>query len=230
MHSVIGPLDGRRARRKRCDACVKRRTKVRVPIPNTTRVTKNHEKCHGGIPCQNCTRTQQACKIPKKPTTFAPTFVGMTTKDRMKTDERTSMPREPMGLSLLRSPVQRICDTSIPYFFTSFLAMNSFTNTRVPVIPDLSNMMKDAPALRAAICAIAACHRVQQRPVTMSMKDEKREILITLQSYDESVRYVKHLISSNTFTEDVSASWTTFLLGLFEVGRASKGFNQARVH
>ncbi|KAF1956473.1 hypothetical protein CC80DRAFT_413051 [Byssothecium circinans] len=134
-----------------------------------------------------------------------------------------SLTAEPTNFPLLQSPIQKICDRNVPYFFTSFLAMNNLTNDRIPVTSDLLGMMKDAPALRAAICAVAAHHRIQQDPTIVLREDGKNEMLYTLQSYGQSVRHIKNLISSNTFLGDPSALWTTFLLGLFELMRDSTG-------
>ena len=221
MHRAIGPFDGRRARRKRCDACVKRRIKVRV-IVGVVHVDSeaNQEKCHGGIPCQNCTRTQQPCEAPTKSTGFTLTYVEVTGNMamRMKVCRSTPLTAEPDGLSIPQALAQKTNDNGIPYFFTSFLVMNNFTNRRVPVITELLSMMQDAPALRAAVCAVAACHRSQEGPTTLSRVDQKNETMQTLQLYGESVCHVKRLISSNAFMEDEAASWTTFFLGLFEVG------------
>ncbi|KAJ4294333.1 hypothetical protein N0V90_008023 [Kalmusia sp. IMI 367209] len=185
----------------------------------------NQEKCHGGIPCENCKRTKQPCKTPTKPTTFTPVFVGVMATSKMRSVTTASLTAIPTDFPLLHSPIQKICDRNVPYFFTSFLAMNNLMNDRIPVASDLLGMMKDAPALRAAICAVAAHHRIQQNPTLVSGEDEKDEMFYTLQSYGQSVRYIKDLISSNTFLEDPSALWTTFLLGLFEVGRATKVIN-----
>ncbi|KAL5444418.1 hypothetical protein PMIN06_008429 [Paraphaeosphaeria minitans] len=201
MPSAIGPLDGRKARRKRCNACVRRKI-----------------KCHGGIPCDYCRRTKQACESPTKPSTFAPVFVGENTDREAKGKQIVEPAIGQSCFPFLRFPAPKICDSSVPYFFMSFLAMNNLSNDRLPVVADLLNLMAGAPALRDAISAVAVHHRKQQVPEAVPLGNYQ-----ALQSYGRSVRHVQTLITSETFPHDPSALWTTFLLGLFELMRDSTG-------
>ncbi|KAF2446732.1 hypothetical protein P171DRAFT_238217 [Karstenula rhodostoma CBS 690.94] len=200
MPSAIGPHDGRKARRKRCNACVRRKI-----------------KCHGGIPCDYCRRTTQTCESPTKPTTFMPVFVGETVnKARSKQVIHTAV--RPTGFPFLQSPTPPAYENNLLYFFRSFLTMNNLSNDRLPVVADLINFMADAPALRDAIFAVAVHHRGQQSPKVISTSDYQ-----ALQSYGRSVRHIKDLITTDTFSNDPSALWTTFFLGLFELMRDSTG-------
>lgn len=127
-------------------------------------------------------------------------------KQIMKTDAG------PAGFPFLRSPAPTTHESSSQYFFMTFLTMNNLSNDRLPVVTDLLNLMADAPALRDAISAVAVYHRKQQSPEIVSTGDYQ-----ALQSYGRSVRHIKDLITSRTFSRDPSTLWTTFFLGLFEV-------------
>ncbi|KAL5376647.1 hypothetical protein DPSP01_010317 [Paraphaeosphaeria sporulosa] len=201
MPSAIGPLDGRKARRKRCNACVRRKI-----------------KCHGGIPCDYCRRMKQTCESPTLPTTFAPVFVGENANGNPRGKQIVHTATERTGFSFLRFTAPTMYDSSVPYFFMSFLAMNNLSNDRLPVVADLVNLMADAPALRDAISAVAVHHRKQQSPEAVPLDGYQ-----ALQSYGRSIRHVKDLITSKTFLHDPSALWTTFFLGLFELMRDSTG-------
>ena len=115
-------------------------------------------------------------------------------------------------LPFTRSPSPDLYDSSILYFFISFLTMNNLSSDRLPVASDLLDLMHEAPALRNAISAVAVQHRIQQTsPLKSADKFE------ALQSYSQSVSYINSLIASDSFVQDPSALWTTFVLGLFEV-------------
>jgi hypothetical protein len=82
---------------------------------------------------------------------------------------------------------------------------------------ELLAMMTTSEALRDAIHAVAILHRKQQYQLTTGSTKGSGETHQALQAYDRSVRYMQRCISSNTFLQDPSSLWTTFLLGLFEV-------------
>jgi hypothetical protein len=122
----------------------------------------------------------------------------------------------PTRIPLCQGPSPTLYDSSVPYFFMSFLAVNNLSNDRLPVVEELLKLMSDAPALKDAISAVSVYHRRQQGPETASNSDYQ-----ALRSYGRSVRYIKDCITSNTFSHDPSALWTTFFLGLFEVSQAT---------
>lgn len=128
-----------------------------------------------------------------------------------------------VGSPLMQRPTLNVYDESIPYFFMSFLAMNSLSNDRLPVVDDLLGLMKDGPALRDAISAVALHHRKQQTPVLVGAGE-------ALQPYNRSVCYIKKLIASNSFLQDPSALWTTFFLGLYEVITLFSKQSEHKVH
>ncbi|KAF2035386.1 hypothetical protein EK21DRAFT_96646 [Setomelanomma holmii] len=200
MPADVGPYDGRRARRKRCDACVKRRI-----------------KCHGGTPCETCRRMDRQCKTTIKGTTSGPVFVGQNTQaviTSTKNDSKVPQCVSPKGLN-----------RNLPYFFVSFLPMNIFTGEKVPMGLELLDLAKTSPALRDAIHAVAALHRRQHCQLTFTKEDVYNDLAESLEAYDQAVRCILDRIDSNDLLEDPSALWTTFLLGLFELMRDSTGTN-----
>lgn len=116
-------------------------------------------------------------------------------------------------LQLHRSVKPKRADCYLPYFFASFLPLNTFISEKIPIVDDLLTLAKSSPALNDAIHAVAALHAKRQ-DIEISPKVGDTE---ALQSYARSVRHVQSEISAGSFLSDRSALWTTFILGLFEV-------------
>ncbi|KAF1842503.1 uncharacterized protein K460DRAFT_293380 [Cucurbitaria berberidis CBS 394.84] len=209
MPSIIGPYDGRKARRKRCDSCVRRQI-----------------KCHGGRPCENCRRTNQPCGMATRHTGASFVFVGQASDSKT---EKTgpALPGAQMVSPLPKSICPKRTDRYLPYFFTSFLPMNLFTGRTIPIREDLLAMSKSSPALKDAIDAVAALHSQRQRQLSFVAQNENVESIQALQAYTRSVRCIQEEIAAGTFMANQSALWVTFLLGLFEVRlmRDSTGTN-----
>ncbi|KAH7094671.1 hypothetical protein FB567DRAFT_9626 [Paraphoma chrysanthemicola] len=213
MPSEVGPYDGRRARRKRCDACVQRKI-----------------KCHGGIPCENCKRTHRVCKTPVKPQMTERIFVSL--KGKSLSSAVKSSPRPPFLSATRRAEVSlpqpvspKGLDWYLPFFFASFLPMNIFTSDRVSMELDLIDLAKSSPALRGAMYAIAALHGKQTCSLDLANVDVQLNIAESLEAYNHSVCCIRKGIDSNELLDDPSALWTTFLLGLFELMHDSSGEN-----
>jgi hypothetical protein len=215
MPSEIGPYDGRRARRKRCDACVKRRIRVGSTF-SVTYDRANAVKCRDGIPCENCRRTGRSCTAPIKQAPSMPVFVGWKSSPDIKNKEFALLLGKKSSLSVPQSMTPIDHDCTIPYFFTCFLPMNLLVNDKSASIGLLA-MAKSSPALRDAIQAVAELHRKQQDQFAVAGLNAHGATYKALQAYDRSVRCMQVHIMTNTFLDDPSALWTTFLLGLFEV-------------
>ncbi|KAF2128047.1 hypothetical protein P153DRAFT_397926 [Dothidotthia symphoricarpi CBS 119687] len=196
MPSIIGPYDGRKARRKRCDTCIKRQI-----------------RCHGGIPCGNCRQTNRLCGVTTKHTDVSLVFVRQFSNDETK---------ENIIFPLRQSICPKGTDRYLSYFFTSFLPMNVFTSNAIPMRNDLLALSKSSPALRDAIDAVAAMHVKRQG---QSFSTEQNRNVEALQAYARSVRCVQEKLATNTFMDDQAALWITFFLGLFEQMRDSTGTN-----
>lgn len=100
--------------------------------------------------------------------------------------------------------------------------MNGLTGERMAVTTEIVDMMKNTPALKAAICAVASHNLTQQSPTLVSKTDRTNTKMNTLQNYSQSVCYIQKLIASNTFLGDPSALWITFFLGLYEVSASTE--------
>ncbi|KAF2017946.1 hypothetical protein BU24DRAFT_368142 [Aaosphaeria arxii CBS 175.79] len=206
--AAVGPHDGRKAKRKRCNTCVKRKI-----------------KCHGGVPCEYCRRTNQKCEMPAKPATFKPVFV-------MDRPESTTAPAEMMDTQAIARPVvspssqliSRHPDHNIPYFFMVFLPMNVLVNDRVAISIDLLSLIKTTPGLRDTMFAISIQHRKQQQE-QQGLVAKSHQSVKALQFYNNAVKCMQAQIKTNTYLDNVSSLWTTFFLGLFELMRDSTGMN-----
>ncbi|KAH4102509.1 hypothetical protein HBH70_215600 [Parastagonospora nodorum] len=207
MPTEIGPFDGRKARRKRCDACVKRRI-----------------KCRDGMPCNNCKRAGRLCTMAIESNALMPVFVSEKSSSRAKAKEHGTPQEYQTVMRLPPSVGLQEQDRAIPYFFVSFLPMNILANDD-SINSELQTMTKTSSALRDAIQAVGILHRDQQDQVSLNSSVEARPRYKALQAYDRAVRAIQGLITSNTFLDDPSALWTTFLLGLFELMRDSTGTN-----
>lgn len=113
----------------------------------------------------------------------------------------------------LRQMSARQIDCYLPYFFTQFLPLNTFTSEKVAITDDLLAMTHTSAALRDAVTAVAALHVRQQGLLDVA----GTESVIALKAYMRSVSSVQNKITTGAFMKDQSALWTTFLLGLFEV-------------
>lgn len=211
MQLAIGPYDGRKARRKRCNACVKRKIKVSDFLYDS-QFLANGKQCHGGTPCEYCRRAKQRCEFPTKPGTFTPVFVSQTARSLIQDEKNSPMKIETPYLPLMQSPTSDPYDRIIVYFFVTFLSTNNLPTSRFPMADDLLHLIQNAPALRNAISAVAVQHGIHRRP-TLAATNKHH----ALQSYSHSITHINALIASNTFAQDPSALWTTFILGLFEV-------------
>jgi hypothetical protein len=145
-----------------------------------------------------------------------PVFVGWRTNPKPGNKkcglllEDKSAPPVPQSMALVDH------DYTIPYFFTCFLPMNILGNNK-SIDNGLLEMAKSSPALQDAIHAVAELHRKQQDHLTVAGVYTSDGTYKALQAYDRSVRCMQSHIMKDTFLEDPSALWTTFLLGLFEV-------------
>ncbi|KAF2852378.1 hypothetical protein T440DRAFT_421311 [Plenodomus tracheiphilus IPT5] len=206
MPALIGPYDGRKARRKRCNACVKRQI-----------------KCDGGVPCVYCVRTGQACILRTMPIQPNVVFVCPKPNEEVKITTVSAVRRTPPNSLPKQMPARRT-DCYLPYFFTRFLPSNTFTSEKLAINNDLLVMVQESAGLRDAIDAVAALHARKQKYLACS--DEAHSVNPeALQAYMRSVRSVQDKISAGSFMHERSALWTTFLLGLFELMHDSTGTN-----
>ncbi|KAH7412319.1 hypothetical protein DE146DRAFT_642817 [Phaeosphaeria sp. MPI-PUGE-AT-0046c] len=203
MPSEIGPYDGRKARRKRCDACVKRKA-----------------RCHGGVPCSTCKRTGLACTIAIKPTSLLPVFVGQ--HSLTETEHKRNLTK---SLVHLPQPVDLGWEhRAVPYFFKVFLPMNNFSGGQ-SVEEEISTIVKTSRGLRDAIGAVATLHYKQNSGLMAGAAGDRCDRNEALQAYGRSVRHVQSRITSEVFLGAPCALWTTFVLGLFELMQDSTGTN-----
>ncbi|KAF1932134.1 uncharacterized protein M421DRAFT_416861 [Didymella exigua CBS 183.55] len=201
MAQAIGPYDGRKARKKRCDRCVERRI-----------------KCVGGCPCLNCTKTNRACHTTTARKTTGPIFVHAT-QASFPHRGRSHVTETVVDLPAQTSPVSS--DFYVTYFFTSFLYQNSFTGITPQIGTALSSLLHYSPELHDAINAISALHMTRNGYLN-SIQDDK---LAALKAYSRSVQRVQGRIVSKSFVCDPSSLWTTLLLGIFELMRDHTGAN-----
>lgn len=174
--------------------------------------SSNREQCHGGTPCEYCQRIKKPCEFPIQPKAFTPVFVSETARSLVQDQKNSSMQIETSYLPLLQAPTSDSHDRSIVYFFVTFLSTNNLPTSRFPIADDLLHLIQNAPALRNAISAVAVQHGIHRRPKLAATNKYH-----ALQSYSHSITHINVLIASNTFAQDPSALWTTFILGLFEV-------------
>jgi hypothetical protein len=173
-------------------------------------------KCRDGFPCKNCKRTGRLCTAPVKGTPSTAIFIGWNTDRDSKNKKEvlllqdTSPPSVPQSIALADK------ERTFPYFFTSFLSMNAIVRDK-SINARILGMAKSSPALQDAIHAVAALHQKQQDQLTVSGVSGNTETYKALQAYNRSVCCMQSCIKTNTFLDDPSALWTTFLLGLFEV-------------
>ncbi|KAH9877362.1 hypothetical protein IAQ61_002727 [Plenodomus lingam] len=206
MPVLVGPYDGRKARRKRCNACVKRQI-----------------KCHGGVPCAYCQRTSQACVMRSRSIQPGVVFVGQSSDEDSSTSVVSAVRRTASARLPKQIPAQRTA-CYLPYFFTQFLPSNTFTAEKFVVNDDLLVMVQESAGLRDAVDAVAALHAKKRGYLTCSEQMETVNAE-ALQTYMRSVHSVQEKISAGSFMHDRSALWTTFLLGLFELMHDATGTN-----
>lgn len=155
---------------------------------------------------------EQTCTAPIKSAAFTPIFVNESNGSRIgqKCNEALLATK---GCMLVPQSISFTgLDLDLPYFLTHFLPMNLFIGQKVPVGPNLVELVSTSPALVDAIQAVAALHRRQ-----LSFGSGHAPATDALQAYGRSVRCMQSQITSGTYLDDPSALWTTFLLGLFEV-------------
>ncbi|KAJ8111760.1 hypothetical protein OPT61_g5723 [Boeremia exigua] len=201
MTQVIGPLDRRIARRKRCDRCVERRI-----------------KCVGGPPCLNCSRTSRICRTTIKGEPTALVFVHETQtnySDNVRIHGKGTTTILPRQVSLIQD------DNYRAYFFTSFLSQNEFAGISPQFRGSLSSLVHKSPELNDAINAISALHITQNVELASVAEDYHAALL----AYSRSVRCLQAKIESKAIVRDPSAMWTTLLLGVFELMRDATGTN-----
>lgn len=119
------------------------------------------------------------------------------------------------------SPIPQVAsgrrEIYLVYFFTSFLRMNAFTGISPHFETSLSSLIHCSPELCDAINAVAALHITQCSRSGISAASSSDDTISALRAYSHSVRCVQAKITSNAFSHDASALWTTLLLGVFEV-------------
>lgn len=222
MTQAIGPYDGRKARKKRCDRCVERRIKVRL-TPNKLKVllletieplryslADTLYQCIGGWPCLNCTKTNRACHATTVRKTTVPVFVHATQASFSQRGH--SHVAEIAGVLPAQTSLSP-SDCYVTYFFTSFLHQNAFNGITPQIGIALSSLLHHSPELHDAINAISALH-ITRHGHLESRQDDK---LAALQAYSRSVQRIQGRIISETFICNPSSLWTTLLLGIFEV-------------
>jgi hypothetical protein len=173
-------------------------------------------KCRDGIPCENCKRTGRLCTAPVKSTPSTAIFIGWSTERDSKNKKEVLLLQDTSPPSVPQSIAIADHERTFPYFFTSFLPMNAIVSDK-SINARILAMAKSSPALQDAIHAVAALHQKQQDQLTVSGVSGNGENFKALQAYNRSVCCMQSCIKTNTFLDDPSALWTTFLLGLFEV-------------
>jgi hypothetical protein len=143
-------------------------------------------------------------------------FIGWSTDQSPGKKKEALLLQDTSPTSVPQSIALADKERTFPYFFTSFLPMNTIASDK-SVTARLLAMAKSSPALQDAIHAVAALHQKQQDQLTVPGGGGNGETYKALQAYNQSVRCMQSCIETNTFLDDPSALWTTFLLGLFEV-------------
>ncbi|PVI04066.1 hypothetical protein DM02DRAFT_694603 [Periconia macrospinosa] len=196
MLTRVGPYDGRRARRKRCTACAKRKI-----------------KCQGGLPCDYCTKTKQTCQpnIPKS----RPALVFVSQETQMTT---INAPQSTLASS-------NDFEKDLAYFTACFLPMNLFSGQLLLECNDLQAMLRASPASQYAISAISSLHRCLTFMSTEPKNIQHQGMCRAMESYSQSVNRIQSLIYKKTFQSEPYTVWSTFLLGIFELMRDNTGQN-----
>ncbi|CAI6296015.1 unnamed protein product [Periconia digitata] len=196
MHPGAGPYDGRRARRKRCKACSKRKI-----------------KCQGGVPCEHCRKTSQPCQSHLPESKPALVFVSQKAQATTLGD---------IQKVLVRSSE---FESDLSYFTTCFLPMNLFSGHVLFQKSDLRAILRASPASEHAISAISSLHSVLAAQDKHAQIQTRGKFTKAMESYGQSVTSVQCLISNQKFQSESYTLWSTFLLGLFELMRDNTGEN-----
>jgi hypothetical protein len=168
------------------------------------------------MPCENCKRTGRLCIIAAKQAALLPVFVSEKSRTSPGSTGYISL-REHQVVDALPQPMRlRGDDRALPYFFKSFLPMNILASDGT-IDTELLAAVKVSPALRDAVDAIAILQMKRHDHSTFGSPATDCQNYQALEAYDRSVCSMQSLITSETFLDDPSALWTTFLLGLFEV-------------
>jgi hypothetical protein len=193
--AILGPLD-RRTARTRCAACARRRI-----------------KCEGGPPCRYCIKRKQQCVPQEIQPQACLVFVNVSAPSKRShcLSPATSLP----VLRLCPKVSEGSPTLFVKHFFSDFLARNDFGG---PL--DLGTVISEfqrSPSLYQASIALGALD-LSKRPLLTMPLGRKDASVGALTAYHTSIAQLKDEIVSNRGPRDVNL-WTTFFLGLFEVGQ-----------
>lgn len=154
----------------------------------------------------------ETCTFPIKSIDFTPIFVNNSNGSKAEKTRNGRSLATNVSMLLPQSMACAGSELDLPYFLTHFLPMNLFIGDKVIMGPKLCELCGTSPALVDAIRAISALHRKQ-----LSYGSGHAPAMDALQAYGRSVRCMQNQIATGTYLNDLSALWTTFFLGLFEV-------------
>jgi hypothetical protein len=152
-------------------------------------------QCNGPVPCLYCRKKKVAC-LPQ---------VGVRSTDIVFVD--TKPVPAPQDIS------PGATDIALLQFFTVFLNRNDFAGTHF----DTEAIISSFQASQSLYHATLAIGSLDLRS-TSSRAERKAITTKALQSYQASISAFKSEIKSSDLRKNNAALWTTFFLGIFEVG------------
>ncbi|KAH8679029.1 hypothetical protein BGZ60DRAFT_402378 [Tricladium varicosporioides] len=191
---MIGPND-KRARVTRCEACSRRKI-----------------KCHGGFPCDYCTRTSIICVQPKtQPRSSDLVFVHVNNSSSNRSISRVS-------LSTSISPAVPLDPDSklSKHFFSAFLLANDFTTTNGFDCHSIARLSQSNSGLKNAVTAIVTLD-ASRRSQQLAPEKKHAARAMALNAYRNSLASLRRDLEDQNILDNSAFLWSTFLLGIFEL-------------
>lgn len=180
----------------------------RMPIPNinqrTTVLIDKQSQCHGGFPCEYCTRTGKLCE-PQAPgeSNNAFQFVAyQSTRDK--------------PTSLIPPAVDTDRTSLYLNHFIAVITSCQLTSRFPRVATELLPLMDGNEHLWNVAVAIGALNANRRGQVGKSSLHKSPQI-VAFSSYQQALSSLQDKLTLSDAPQRDDLLWTTFLLGLFEV-------------
>ena len=170
-------------------------------------------KCVGGFPCDHCTLTKRICSGRADSNGKRIPFIDHFNR-RGKILARSSTPNPTSSIVNL----QHRRSQYVAYFFSHFLARNSFSGKPGADFAVLSSLAQVSPSLHYAVLAVSALH-ISEPNTRLRTQTQRLRRCDALEAYEKSVNLLRSDLARLSLAHDDSALWTTFFLGVFEVSQ-----------